>query len=78
MTSNPATVSNGLEARVEKLEIWVTHQDRIIEELNRATTAQSAQIASLTRQIKSLADRVSQVEHSGAADPSAEPPPPHY
>ena len=39
MTSNPATVSNGLDARVEKLEIWVAHQDRIIEELNRASDA---------------------------------------
>jgi SlyX protein len=78
MTSNPATAPDGLDARVEKLEIWVAHQDQVIADLSSTTAAQWAQIEDLTRQVKRLLDRLSQVEQGGAADPADEPPPPHY
>ena len=75
MTPPPA---DGLDARVEKLEICVAYQDQVIEDLNRSVTAQWLQIENLTLQVKRLVDCLSQTEPGAAADPADEPPPPHY
>ena len=64
-------------ARIEALETRIAYQDRVIEELNTAITAQWKQIESLTRQVERMVDRLQQVE-GNAAPNSAEPPPPHY
>ena len=78
MIPRPATAADSLDARVEKLEICVAYQDQIIEDLNRSVTAEWVQIENLTLPVKHLVDRLSQVESGAAADPTDEPPPPHY
>jgi SlyX protein len=63
--------------RVEALETRVAYQDQTIEDLNRAVTAQWAQIDALSRELTRLGDRLQQAEdRSAPAGP--EPPPPHY
>lgn len=63
-------------ARLEALETRIAYQDQTIEELNSAITAQWRQIDLLTRKLKQMEQQV----RSGVqiADPSTEPPPPHY
>ncbi|KKC34126.1 SlyX family protein [Devosia psychrophila] len=62
--------------RLEALETRIAYQDQTIEELNTTITAQWRQIDLLTRKL----DTVDQHVRSGVhiADPSTEPPPPHY
>ena len=62
--------------RLEALETRIAYQDQTIEELNTTITAQWRQIDLLTRKL----DTVDQQVRSGVqiADPSTEPPPPHY
>ena len=67
-----------LIARIDQLEMRVTHQDLAIEDLNGALTRQWREIDRLVRQIAALTDRLE--ESGGAAGPAGapEPPPPHY
>ncbi len=53
------------------------HQDRLIEDLNAALTAQWRIIDALGRQVASLDDRM---DEAGKASDAfvPEPPPPHY
>jgi SlyX protein len=68
---------DAVNARIEALEARITHQDRIIEDLNTAVTDQWKQIETLTKQITRMADRLQSVEDSAPSGES-EPPPPHY
>lgn len=63
-------------ARLEALESRVAFQDRTIEELNDTITDQWKVIDLLRRRLEVLEEQV----RSGSyiADPSMEPPPPHY
>lgn len=63
--------------RLARLEIRVTEQEAVIEDLNTAITAQWTVIDRLTRQLARLQE---QVEDSAfrAGQGGAEPPPPHY
>ena len=67
---------NDLTTRLEALETRIAFQDQTIEELNATITAQWRQIDLLTRKLEIVEEQV----RSGAqiADPSTEPPPPHY
>jgi SlyX protein len=67
-----------LVARIDSLEIRLAHQDQVIEDLNKVTTAQWAQIDMLKRQIEQLRDRVQELESNRAPSGLPEPPPPHY
>ncbi|MGO4706322.1 SlyX family protein [Microvirga sp. 2MCAF38] len=67
-----------LNARIDRLEMRLTHQEETIEDLNKTITAQWKQIDSLTRQIVGLRDRVQEAEHNARASSHSEPPPPHY
>ena len=64
------------ETRLEALETRVAFQDQTIEELNATITAQWRQIDLLTRKIEQMEEQVRSGVH--IADPSTEPPPPHY
>jgi len=66
-----------LAARIDALEIRLSHQDRIIEDLNVTVTAQWQEIEKLSRQIVQLGDQVQEVRNSAAGE-GPEPPPPHY
>lgn len=72
------STTDELAARIEGLEIRVAYQEQVIDDLNKTMTAQWTQIESLTRQIKRLTDRLSQIEQGPAAGAADEPPPPHY
>lgn len=63
--------------RIARLEIRLTEQEAVIEDLNAALTAQWTVIDRLTRQLGRLQE---QVEESAfrAASGAPEPPLPHY
>ena len=63
--------------RIARLEIRLTEQEAMIEDLNAAITAQWGVIDRLSRQVARLQE---QVEESAfrAAGGAPEPPPPHY
>ncbi|MHA6690759.1 SlyX family protein [Devosia sp. A449] len=62
--------------RLDALETHIAHQDQTIEELNATITAQWRQIDLLTRKLETMEQQVRSGVH--IADPSTEPPPPHY
>ncbi|MCZ4346571.1 SlyX family protein [Devosia sp. J2-20] len=62
--------------RLEALETRVAFQDHTIDELNATITAQWRQIDMLTRKLGTIEEQVRSGVH--IADPSSEPPPPHY
>lgn len=65
-----------LAARLEALETRIAFQDQTIEELNATITEQWRLIEQMRRKLDMLEEQV----RSGTyiADPSTEPPPPHY
>ncbi len=62
--------------RLDALETHIAHQDLTLEELNATITAQWRQIDLLTRKLDTMEQQVRSGVH--IADPSTEPPPPHY
>lgn len=70
--------NENLEERIEELEMKVTFQDQLIEELNQSLIQQQLDFRKFTRILENV---VSQVENIGADNPlsnNIEPPPPHY
>ena len=67
-----------LTSRVDELEIRLTHQDQIIDDLNETIARQWREIEALTRQLAKLGDRIHLVEEHAGEPASTEPPPPHY
>ena len=64
-------------ARIDRLEIRLTEQEAVIEDLNTTITAQWRTIDALKRQIERLTEQVEEAGHrAGTGLP--EPPPPHY
>lgn len=63
--------------RIDRLEIRLTEQEAVIEDLNASITAQWRVIDALKRQVERLADALeAAAERAGPGSP--EPPPPHY
>ncbi|KQO51211.1 SlyX family protein [Methylobacterium sp. Leaf85] len=71
------TDDDTLSARIDALEMRLTEQDVVIDDLNATITAQWRQIDALTRHLAKL---VEQVEEAGSRTGTGapEPPPPHY
>ncbi|AUI87142.1 SlyX protein [Vibrio azureus] len=67
-----------LEGRINDLECQVAFQEQTIEELNGALTQQQLQLAKIQDQMKYVVGKVKNIDTSNLADPSKEPPPPHY
>lgn len=65
-----------LAERLDALETRIAYQDQTIEELNATITTQWRQIDLLTRKLDQMEQQVRSGVH--IADPSTEPPPPHY
>lgn len=63
--------------RLTALEERVAHQDRTIEDLNAAVTAQWREIDRLQRRLQMIDDQIAAVELLARTGQS-EPPPPHY
>jgi SlyX protein len=67
-----------LEARIEKLEEHVAHQEQVIDELNQTVMRQWAEMEKLTRRLNAAVLRLQAVEERPQGSTQAEPPPPHY
>lgn len=72
---HPVSDADGVNARIDALEMRAAYQDQVIEDLNRAIIDQWKQIDGLKRQLAELLDRVQDVEDGPTAP---ERPPPHY
>ena len=66
-----------LSARIDALEMRLTEQDVVIDDLNATITAQWRQIDALTRRMAKLVEDV-EAAASRPASGAPEPPPPHY
>lgn len=64
-------------ARIDTLEMRLTEQDLVLEDLNRTITEQWRLIDRLTRQLAALQEQVEE-GRSRPGGGAAEPPPPHY
>jgi uncharacterized coiled-coil protein SlyX len=62
-------------ARLEALEALITHQDRMIAELNDVVASQWRKIDGLERQLAQLREEMRNI---GPSREAPEPPPPHY
>ncbi|WP_019906602.1 SlyX family protein [Methylobacterium sp. 77] len=77
MTEPDLTESEALSSRIDALEMRLTEQDVVIDDLNATITAQWRQIDALTRHLAKLVEQVEEAgTRSGTGAP--EPPPPHY
>lgn len=63
--------------RIDRLEMRLTEQDSVIEDLNRTVTDQWRVIDRLVRQVAALRDQVEEAA-ARSAPRGPEPPPPHY
>lgn len=64
-------------ARIDTLEIRLTEQDRVLDDLNRTITEQWRLIDRLSRQLAALQEQVEE-SRSRPGSGAAEPLPPHY
>ncbi len=71
-------MDEAVAGRLDALEMRVAHQDRTIEDLNAALTAQWEAIDRLLRQTALLQERLREAEARAADGAPNEPPPPHY
>ncbi len=71
-------MSTAIEARLEKLETLVTHQEQAIEDLNATVTRQWDELAALKRQLGNMGERLREIADNPALSEPPEPPPPHY
>ena len=62
--------------RIDRLEMRLAEQDRVIEDLDATVTAQWAAIEGLRRQVSQFVDRLADAERRLPGEPEA--PPPHY
>ncbi len=67
-----------LEQRIEDLECKVAFQEQTIDELNEALSQQQLLINKMKDQMTYVVGKMKNMETSSMADPSKEPPPPHY
>ncbi|GJE54670.1 MULTISPECIES: SlyX family protein [Methylobacterium] len=65
------------DARLDRLEIRLTEQEAVIEDLNATITAQWRMIDKLTRSVERLAAQLEEASARGAGS-GPEAPPPHY
>ena len=62
--SGAPEATNEALARIEALEMRITHQDRTIEDLNKSVTDSGSRSTHLTKQVARMADRLQRVEDS--------------
>ncbi|PYE32376.1 SlyX protein [Idiomarina fontislapidosi] len=70
-----------LQNRIDNLESQLAFQEDIIDSLNQRVTEHNKELAEVARRMKYLGERLRQIQDNQSspdADPSAEPPPPHY
>ncbi|NOX76393.1 MAG: SlyX family protein [Gammaproteobacteria bacterium] len=67
-----------METRLTDLEIRLTHQEAALEEMSDVLLKQHHMMESLQRNLAALQVQLRDTNPQGVADPSQEPPPPHY
>lgn len=67
-----------LENRLTELETRLAFQEHALAELSDALAAARAETASNAESLRRAMDEVKQSRGDFFADPSSEPPPPHY
>nr|WP_314401369.1 SlyX family protein [uncultured Aggregatibacter sp.] len=71
-------ISKNLEPRIAELEMKLTFQETIIEELNQALIEQQFLIDKMQVQLRYLVNKLKDVQPSNIATQAEETPPPHY
>ncbi|WP_293729910.1 SlyX family protein [uncultured Actinobacillus sp.] len=66
------------ENRITELEMKLTFQDNLLEELNQALVEQQFVIDKMQVQLRYLANKLKDMQPSNVASQSEETPPPHY
>lgn len=72
------SISKNLEPRIAELEMKLTFQETIIEELNQALIEQQFLIDKMQVQLRYLVNKLKDVQPSNIATQTEETPPPHY
>lgn len=72
------SISKNLEPRIAELEMKLTFQETIIEELNQALVEQQFLIDKMQVQLRYLVNKLKDVQSSNIATQAEETPPPHY
>lgn len=70
-----------LLSRLESLETQLAFQEDTIESLNQLVTKQNNELKTMSERMRSLGRKLNQLQNNESgpdADPSQEPPPPHY
>ncbi|ABR74053.1 SlyX protein [Actinobacillus succinogenes] len=67
-----------LEERIAELEMKITFQDNLLEELNLALVQQQFVIDRIQVQLRHLTAKLKDMQPSNIADQAEETPPPHY
>lgn len=70
-------MTDEMDDRIDRLEIRLTEQEAVIDDLNTTITAQWRTIDALKRQVAKLTQEVEEASHRTATG-APEPPPPHY
>ncbi|MDD7544559.1 SlyX family protein [Actinobacillus porcinus] len=66
------------EDRIAELEMKLTFQDNLLEELNQALVEQQFVIDKMQIQLRYLANKLKDIQPSNVASRAEETPPPHY
>lgn len=65
-------------ARLTELEIALTHQERVAEELSEIIRAQAGRLDLAERALAELAERLAELEAQATPRPAADTRPPHW
>lgn len=66
------------DERIDNLEMQFTHQNEVIDALNKTVIEQWARLDQALARIKQLEERLREVQASVVRDAADEVPPPHY
>lgn len=67
-----------MEQRLAELEMKLTFQDNLLEELNQALVEQQFIIDKMQLQLRYVAEKLKDMQPSNVASRAEETPPPHY
>ncbi|PCI64690.1 MAG: SlyX protein [Gammaproteobacteria bacterium] len=70
--------NENVEDRIEELEMKVTFQDQLIEDLNQSLIQQQLDFRKFTQILENVVSQVENIGTDNQLSNSAESPPPHY
>ena len=78
MTRASETTLPVLADRIDNLEMKISYQEEMIEQLNKVVVDQWGHLKQFQRRIEGLERQLSEGQETPGKDPREEPPPPHY